>query len=97
MGVRQIKRGGRGTGAEEEELIRSNTLGVCDTLNCQRSKENTSVKIFYNQALAQFNLPRSRLRGSGMIGDSDKGMKVKGGKMIKGKKSLALIQTITAV
>lgn len=49
VGVRGIKQGRRVTCAEEEELIRSNTLGVCDTLNCQRSKEKKKpLKIFYN-------------------------------------------------
>lgn len=87
---------------EREELITSNRQGVCDSLNCHHCSENISIKIFYNWSSLSLTFLAAKSEGvqeSWLIGQLERGMKVKGGKMRKvEKKQLDTDnQTIVAV
>lgn len=49
--------------SEGREFIRSIGWGVRDSLNCRRSRENISIKVFYNRASLGLTFPASRREG----------------------------------
>lgn len=48
---------------EGREFIRSIGWGVRDSLNCRRSRENISIKVFYNRASLGLTFLASRREG----------------------------------
>lgn len=50
-------------GFERREFIRSIRWGVCDSLNCRHSRENISIKVFYNRASLGLTFLASRREG----------------------------------
>lgn len=49
--------------SEGREFIRSIGWGVRDSLNCRRSRENISIKVFYNRASLGLTFLASRREG----------------------------------
>lgn len=61
---------------EGREFIRSIGWGVRDSLNCRRSGENISIKVFYNRASLGLTFLASRREGGG--GEAGVRMRLKG-------------------
>lgn len=90
-------------GFERREFIRSIRWGVCDSLNCRHSRENISIKVFYNRASLGLTFLASRREGvwseevwsRGVGGSVDEVEGSRGGVGRGEKKGIIRIQTVS--
>lgn len=87
---------------EGREFIRSIGWGVRDSLNCRRSRENISIKVFYNRASLGLTFLASRREGGRSGGGGEAGVRMRlkgvGGVGVGGereKEGITRIQTVS--